>query len=433
MAVFTASDASSATGSESLAPAFERVRSATRALAAPLSAEDQCVQPTADASPTKWHLAHTTWFFETFVLPLADPSYRPHDDRFAFLFNSYYEAVGPRQPRPRRGMITRPTVAEVHDYRDRVDEIVRRTLRGPLSPELRARVVLGLEHEMQHQELLLTDALEMLAANPTLPTYRAGDAPKSSAQPPLHWIERPEGVIEIGHRDTGHDGANFCFDNERPRHRAFVERFAFASRLVTNGEWLAFIDDGGYRTPSLWLSDGWATVQANGWRAPHHWIDRGGAWHRFGLRGLRAVDVTSPVAHVSFYEADAFARWSRARLPTEQEWELVATHARAPLENVLETAALEPRPLASDGDPSAVHQLFGDVWEWTGSPYVAYPRYRPLEGALGEYNGKFMCNQMVLRGASCFTPGASVRATYRNFFPPAARWQATGLRLAKWV
>jgi ergothioneine biosynthesis protein EgtB len=426
MAVFTASDASAESGA-ALGPAYDRVRGATRALAAPLSAEDQCVQPMEDASPTKWHLAHTTWFFETFVLPLADTSYRPHDDRFAFLFNSYYESVGPRQPRPQRGMITRPSLDEVHAYRDRVDDTMRAMLRRPLSPELRARVVLGLEHEMQHQELLLTDALETLASNPTLPTYRAREATKETAAPALHWIERAEGLVEMGHA-----GAGFCFDNERPRHRAFVERFSFASRLVTNGEWLAFMNDGGYATPSLWLSDGWAAVRSNGWRAPHHWIDRQGAWHRFGLRGLRPVDVTSPVAHVSFYEADAYARWAKARLPTEAEWEIVATHARPPLENVLETGALEPRPLESNGDAAAVHQLFGDVWEWTSSPYVAYPRYRPLDGALGEYNAKFMCNQWVLRGASCFTPGASVRATYRNFFPPAARWQATGVRLAKW-
>ena len=428
MAVFTASDASAEAGTDALPAAYDRVRAATRALAAPLSAEDQCVQPTADASPTKWHLAHTTWFFETFVLPLVDAGHRPHDDRFAFLFNSYYESVGPRQPRPQRGMITRPTLQEVHAYRDRVDETMRAALRRGVSPEVHARVELGLEHEMQHQELLLTDALETLAANPTLPTYRAGPRAMHGAHHPLHWIERAESLAEIGHAGSG-----FCFDNERPRHRTFVERFAFGSRLITNGEWLAFMEDGGYDEPALWLSDGWATVQANGWRAPHHWIPGDGEWRRFGLRGLGPLEVTSPVAHVSFYEADAFARWSGARLPTEAEWEIVATHARAPLENVLETGALEPRPLETNGDATAVHQLFGDVWEWTSSPYVAYPRYRPLEGALGEYNGKFMCNQMVLRGASCFTPGAAARATYRNFFPPAARWQATGVRLAKWV
>jgi ergothioneine biosynthesis protein EgtB len=371
------------------------------ALAAPIAAEDQLVQSMPDASPTKWHLAHTTWFFETMVLLRFDPSHRPVDERYAFLFNSYYESLGDRQPRPRRGLITRPTLEEVRGYRHAVDEAMARFLGGTPDPEALQRTELGLHHEQQHQELILTDIHHALWSNPLRPAY--GSLPGSATAGPvtqaMTWITFPEGMVEVGH-----DGGTFAFDNEAPRHRVFLEAFALADRPVSGGEYAAFIADGGYRRPELWLSDGWAAVRAEGWEGPAYWERRDDAWWEFTLAGMRPVDLSAPVSHVSHYEADAYARWAGARLPTEFEWEHAATW-----------------------------RLPGAVWEWTSSAYLPYPRFVPLAGELGEYNGKFMSGQMVLRGGSCFTPASHIRRTYRNFFPPAARWQMSGLRLARWA
>ncbi len=411
----------------SLAEAYRAVRAQTDALAAPLGPEDQALQSMPDASPTKWHRAHTTWFFETFVLGAVVPGYAPVDPRHAFLFNSYYEALGARQPRPRRGMLTRPTTEEIGAYRAEVDARMVRALDGPgLPPEIAFRVVLGLNHEQQHQELLLTDIQHALFQNPLRPAYARRSAEPPHSLPPAHWIAHPGGIVEIGHGGDPSDPERFAFDNETPRHRVLLEPFALASRPTTCGEYRAFVDDGGYRRPELWLSDGWSMVQAEGWDAPLYWDLREGT--QFTLAGVESLEDDAPVSHVSFYEADAFARWAGARLPLEAEWETLA--AAAPLEGrFVETGAVTPRPApAQDG----LVQIYGDVWEWTASPYVGYPRFRPLAGDLGEYNGKFMCNQLVLRGGSCLSPRSHLRATYRNFFPPAARWQMSGIRLARW-
>jgi ergothioneine biosynthesis protein EgtB len=426
---------------------FPAVRTATVRLAAPLSPEDQLVQSMPDASPTKWHLAHTTWFFETFVLSRFVPRYRAVDERYAYLFNSYYEAVGPRQPRPLRGAMTRPSLDEVRAYRDAIDERMESFLDGsPEGGDVLDRIELGLQHEQQHQELILTDIQHALWSNPVRPAYvpdAAGSADNSfrselSAPPSIRsrtgerkgtqaatWAVHHGGLVEIGFAGDG-----FSFDNERPRHRTFLEPFRLARRAVTAGEYLQFVEDGAYRRPELWLSDGWAAVQAHGWTAPLYWEERGGAWAEFTLRGTRRLDLDAPVGHVSYYEAEAFARWAGARLPTEAEWETLA--ATGPVDgHFVESGTLAPRP-AHEPDDVRPAQMFGDVWEWTASAYLPYPRYRPLEGELGEYNGKFMSGQMVLRGGSCFTPRSHVRATYRNFFPPAARWQMSGIRLARW-
>jgi ergothioneine biosynthesis protein EgtB len=402
---------------------YGEVRAATMRLASPLSAEDQLVQSMPEASPTKWHLAHTTWFFETFVLSRFLSGYRPVDGRYAYLFNSYYEAVGPRPPRPRRGALTRPSLDEVRAYRDAIDERMGALLEDPPDDgDALARIELGLHHEQQHQELILTDIQHALWSNPLRPAYVQGATGSAAAKQAAAWAARPGGVVEIGFAGDG-----FSFDNERPRHRVYLEPFLIAARPVTAGEYLAFIEDGGYRRPELWLSDGWAAVQDHGWTAPLYWEERAGAWSELTLRGTRAVDLDAPVSHVSYYEADAYARWAGARLPTEAEWETVA--AARPVEgNFAESGALVPVP----AETAAPAQMFGDVWEWTGSAYLPYPRFRPLEGELGEYNGKFMSGQMVLRGGSCFTPRSHIRATYRNFFPPATRWQMSGIRLARW-
>jgi ergothioneine biosynthesis protein EgtB len=407
---------------ELLAARFREVRAATERLAAPLSPEDQQVQSMPDASPTKWHLAHTTWFFETFVLAPHAAGFRPFHPQYGYLFNSYYEAAGPRHPRPERGLVTRPSSAEVRAYRAATDERVLAALRG--LPDAALDVVeLGLAHEEQHQELLVTDVKHLLAQSPLRPAYRAGAAaPTGRPAPPLRFVEHPGGVREIGHGAPG-----FAFDNEGPRHAALVQPFAIGSRAATCGEWLAFMDDGGYRRPELWLSDGWAAVQARGWEAPLHWERDGDGWALFTVGGMRALDPDEPVAHVSLYEADAFARWSGARLPTEEEWEVAAVAAPAPAGRFADDPALHPAPAA----PGEVAQLLGDVWEWTRSAYAPYRGYRPTAGALGEYNGKFMCSQLVLRGGSCATPPGHVRATYRNFFYPDARWQFSGVRLAR--
>ena len=375
---------------------FDNVRSETEQLAAPLSAEDQTVQSMPDASPTKWHLAHTTWFFETFVLKPHARDYRSFDPSYEFLFNSYYEAVGPRHPRPHRGMITRPGVGEVQAYRRHVSDAVAGLLAGG-NNEVEPIVELGLHHEQQHQELLLMDAKHLLSLNPLKPAYRAA-GPASAAASALRWQTFEGGLVEIGH-----PGPGFAFDNEGPRHRVWLDPFALASRPTTSGEYLAFIEDGGYRRSEFWLSAGWDCVQQRGWQAPLYWEKDGAAWRVFTLSGLQPLDPDAPVCHVSGFEAAAFAKWAGKRLPREAEWEIGA-------------AAIEE---------------IGVVWEWTASPYVAYPGYREPEGAIGEYNGKFMANQMVLRGGCAATPRGHLRPTYRNFFPPDARWLFGGIRLAE--
>jgi ergothioneine biosynthesis protein EgtB len=412
-----------ATTNPDFAARYRAVRAATEALAAPLSPEDCTAQSMPDASPVKWHLAHTSWFFETFVLEAAAPGYRPLDPAYRVLFNSYYHSVGAQHFRPERGLITRPGLAEVHAYRRHVDARLLALLEGGrLAPAQLAVVELGLQHEQQHQELILTDLKHLLSRNPLLPAYRPRAPEPASAAPPLAWHEQPAGLREIGHA-----GAGFAFDNEGPRHRVFVHAFALASRAVTNGEYLAFMAERGYERPELWLSDGWAAVQHEGWRAPLYWTERDRAWHRFTLAGLRPVAESEPVTHVSAYEADAYARWAGARLPTEAEWEIVG--ASAPIAgNFVESGRGEPAPAKPEAAPA---QLFGDVWEWTASAYAPYPGYHPPPGALGEYNGKFMANQLVLRGGSCATPASHIRASYRNFFPPGARWQWSGIRLAR--
>ena len=408
---------------------YREVRSRTEALAAPLGPEDQVVQSMPDCSPTKWHRAHTTWFFDEFVLGDADPAVR-------YLWNSYYEAIGARQPRAQRGLLTRPTCDEVAEYRRRVDERVLEALPS-MTPEQRTLVELGCHHEEQHQELLLMDAKHLLAQNPLRPAYAETQRPVSGVGGREHhsgderfgWVGHDGGVVSVGH-----DRRGFHFDNEGPRHEVLLRPYAVADRLVTCGDWLAFMADDGYRRPDLWMSDGWATAQAEGWEAPLYWERDGarGAWSVFTLGGLRAVDPAEPVVHVSWYEADAFARWSGHRLPTEQEWEAVAHPLGAEgLEgSFLDTTALHPRPPGTHRHNAPPRQLFGEVWQWTSSPYTPYPGFTPAAGAVGEYNGKFMVNQHVLRGGCCVTPEGHARTTYRNFFPPSARWAFSGLRLA---
>jgi len=401
---------------------FRAVRARSLALAAPLSAEDQCIQSMPDASPTKWHLAHTTWFFETVLLQPHATGYAPFDARFHYLFNSYYEALGPRHPRPQRGLLTRPSVDEVHAYRRHVDQAVLALFDDGAGESDWAAIApivrLGLNHEQQHQELLLTDILHALSCNPLLPAYRpaSGPALRLAAVPPaMRWLSQPGGVVEVGHEGR----QDFSFDNETPRHAALLQPHAMADRLVTCGDYARFIADGGYSRPELWLSDGWALVQAQGWRHPAYWLapddprlgtpQRGGAtagWQVFGLHGVRPMEADAPVAHLSFYEAAAYAEWAGARLPTEFEWE----------------AAFNAPGIA---------QMTGHVWQWTRSSYDPYPGFRPMPGVAAEYNGKFMVGQLVLRGGSVATPAGHTRPSYRNFFPPAARWQFSGLRLAK--
>ncbi len=410
-----------------LAERFRAVRRASERLCAPLEPEDYVLQSMTEASPAKWHLAHTTWFFEQFVLAGADPGYRPFQRQYKYLFNSYYEAVGPRHPRPQRGLLSRPGVAEVYQYRAAVDERVERLLRaldGGRLREIAPVLTLGLHHEQQHQELTLTDIQHAFSLNPLRPAYAEarGDDPTGATTPALTWTELPAGLRWIGHA-----GGGFAFDNEGPRHRAWVEGFRLADRLVTCGEYLRFVEDGGYERPELWLSDGWAARRAQGWQAPLYWeFDSDRGWRRFSLFGMKALDPAEPVCHVSYYEADAYARWAGARLPTEAEWEAAA--AEVPVADGPEEPPLCPRPLAPG--TAGLAQIDRDVWQWTASPYTPYPGFRPAAGALGEYNGKFMCNQMVLRGGSCATPRSHLRRSYRNFFPPEARWQFTGLRLA---
>jgi ergothioneine biosynthesis protein EgtB len=375
-----------------------------------------------DVSPTKWHRAHTSWFFETFLLQPSVAGYRAFHPAFAYLFNSYYEGVGARYPRPQRGIVSRPGVAEVAEYRAYVDRAMTRLLGTGLTSELSDLVELGLHHEQQHQELLLMDIKHVLSCNPLQPSYRTVTVAEPATETPVRWIEHDGGLVEVGH-----DGAGFAFDNESPRHAVHLEPFALADRAVTCGEWMAFIADGGYQRPDLWLSDGWATAQADAWEGPLYWFRVVDDWWLFTLGGPQLVDPAEPVCHVSYYEADAFARWSGARLPTESEWEAVTLErsGTSVQGRFLDTSVLHPRP--ADGAPS----LFGDVWQWTSSAYSPYPGFQPAAGAVGEYNGKFMVNQYVLRGGSCVTPLDHVRVTYRNFFPPSARWAFSGLRLTR--
>lgn len=410
---------------------YRAVRRASDWLCEPLALEDYVPQSMPDASPVKWHLAHTTWFFETMVLQPTVRDYQAFDPQFVYMFNSYYNAVGPQFSRPHRGLVTRPTVDDVRAYRAHVDAQMEELLESAarLGTELPEDViVLGLNHEQQHQELIVTDLKHLLSFNPLRPVYRAdgradGRTGGQAVAPP-RWVEYPGGLQEIGF-----DGAGFAFDNESPRHRVYAEPFQLGGRLVTAGEYRAFMQDGGYERPELWLSDGWRMVRERGWRAPLYWEPVDGAWIQFTLGGFQPVEDAEPVTHVSLYEADAYARWAEARLPTEAEWEIAAS--AAPIAgNFVEDARFHPAPASSPKDASPV-QLFGDTWEWTQSPYTAYPGFKPAAGAIGEYNAKFMANQYVLRGGSCATPRLHIRPTYRNFFPADARWQFSGIRLAR--
>lgn len=402
---------------------YQAVRERTLALAAPLSAEDCCVQSMPDASPAKWHLGHTAWFFETFVLEVCEPDFRPFDEAFRVLFNSYYHAVGARHPRPQRGLLTRPGLAQVLAYRADVDRRMLAVLANGQADALADTITLGLHHEQQHQELLLTDIKHLLWCNPLNPAYGQAPQPVAPAAA-LSWQSWPAGVVEMGH-----SGAGFCYDNELPRHRVYLEPYALASRLVTNGEYAAFIAAGGYADPVWWLSEGWDWRTANALEHPRYWQPgEKGSWHEFTLGGLCALDPHAAVVHVTYYEADAFARWSGARLPTEAEWENAAT--AAPLHGPFADAD-RLHPGGADDSAAGLAQLWGEVWQWTSSSYGPYPGFQAGPGAIGEYNGKFMVNQYVLRGGSCATPAGHVRASYRNFFPTTAFWQFSGIRLAR--
>jgi ergothioneine biosynthesis protein EgtB len=413
----------SRSGFEKLAERYRAVRRATEELADGLSAEDCGVQSMPDASPVKWHLAHTSWFFESFWLERWETPHRPFNPAFRELFNSYYQAVAEPFARPQRGVLSRPSLPEVLAWRSHVDSRVLALLAGPAAADAECAAIfeLGLQHEQQHQELILSDVKHALASNPLRPIYREHESSAASDAAPLVYRAFDEGLREIGHAAPG-----FAFDNEQPRHRVFVAGFALASRAITNGEYREFIEDAGYERPELWLADGWDAVQRHGWRAPLYWEGSNGDVLEYTLTGHRALRAAEPVCHVSFYEADAFARWAGARLPTEAEWESAAA-ALACEGNFVESGRLHPAPAGR----GPLMQLFGDVWEWTQSAYAPYPGYRAPEGALGEYNGKFMCNQLVLRGGSCASPRSHLRASYRNFFPPEARWQFSGIRLAR--
>jgi ergothioneine biosynthesis protein EgtB len=402
---------------EGLPRTFARVRGRSLQLAEALSDEDCCAQSMPDASPIKWHLAHTTWFFETFILEPREPGFAPFHPAFRVIFNSYYNGVGDKHPRPQRGLLTRPALGEVKAYRHDVDRRMDALLARGIDGELAALVELGLQHEQQHQELMLTDVKHLLAQSPLYPAYAADPLEASRPAPQREWLPFEGGLAEIGHRGTG-----FCFDNELPRHRTYVAPFALASRLVTNGEYREFIQAGGYRDPALWLAEGWDRVCSGEITRPLYWIERDDGWHEFTLHGVQPLDPERPVTHVSLYEADAYARWRGARLPTEAEWEFAARQTSL-------GALPAHHPAAASG--AGLQQMFGACWQWTSSSYAPYPGYAPAPGAIGEYNGKFMINQYVLRGSSCATPEGHARASYRNFFPSGARWQFTGIRLAR--
>ena len=412
-------------GADRLLARFLGTRGLSETLTRDLHPEDQTVQSMPDCSPTKWHLAHVSWFFETFILIPHLAGYVPAHPQFGYLFNSYYEAAGARHPRAARGLLSRPTVAEVTAYRHHVTDAMARLLAAaapPLRESVAPLVEIGIQHEQQHQELILMDILNLFAQSPLHPAYRPAEPPRPETAAPLAFIDFPGGIFEIGH-----DGAGFAYDNEGPRHQVLLRPFRLASRAVTNAEWLAFMEDGGYSRPELWLADGWARVRAGEYEAPLYWERGADGWQAMSLAGLSPLDLAAPVVHVSFFEADAYARWAGRRLPTEAEWEVAAQ--TVPVSGTfLESGALRPLP-APAGEGLA--QMFGDVWEWTASPYAPYPGYRAAPGALGEYNGKFMSSQMVLRGGCCATPEGHVRATYRNFFYPHQRWAFAGLRLAE--
>lgn len=413
----------------SVASHFFAVRKQSEELCAPLSAEDMMVQSCPEASPVKWHLAHTTWFFEVFVLREFMAGYRCFNPDFVWLFNSYYKSLGEHPEKKLRASFSRPGLAAILDYRCHVEEAMQRFMENGLSDEAEQRIILGLNHEQQHQELIATDIKHALWMDPLHPAYlNTPLAVGTTAAQDLQWTPYAGGL-----RDIGCEGSSFCFDNEMPRHKEFLEPFRIATRTTTCAEYFEFMKDGGYRRPVWWLSEGWDTVLREGWAAPLYWQGEGGEmgnWSVYTMRGMMPLAelASTPVCHVSYFEAEAFARWSGKRLPTEAEWEFAASPLRVE-GNFLENAQFHP-VAATDTDAGKMSQIFGDVWEWTSSPYTGYPGYRPLPGALGEYNGKFMCNQMVLRGGSVVTPASHVRATYRNFFAPPTRWQFSGIRLA---
>ncbi len=414
---------------KSLAQRYADVRGLTQRLRAPLCAEDCVLQSMTDASPTRWHLAHTTWFFETFVLGVVVDDYTPFHPEYNYLFNSYYNTVGAQFARPQRGILSRPTMADIDDYRACVDERMAELLtsESSFSDDICSTIEIGLHHEMQHQELIVTDIKHAFSFNPLFPEYVSNAPSRGSAsnETEMGWCDYPEGLYWIGHA-----GDAFGYDNEFPRHRLFLEAFELSKRLVTNAEYLAFMEDGGYERADLWLSDGWAQVRSEGWRSPLYWFQDDDTWCVYTLGGKRVVDPHEPVCHVSYFEADAYARWAGCRLPREGEWE-IATAAVDVVGNFADNGLFHPRPVRMTPGDRMPQQMYGDVWEWTASPYVGYPGYQPPGGALGEYNGKFMCNQFVLRGGSCATPAMHIRHTYRNFFPPSARWQFSGIRLAR--
>ncbi|MBV7327253.1 ergothioneine biosynthesis protein EgtB [Chloroflexi bacterium TSY] len=411
---------------------YQQVRGFTEELCEPLEKEDYVIQSMPDVSPTKWHIGHTSWFFETFVLAEAYPDYQPLHPQYAYLFNSYYVSVGQRHCRPKRGLLSRPTVKEVYDYRAHVDQHMLAFLDSMDDDQLAnwsSVLDIGLHHEQQHQELMLTDIKHNLSINPLRPAYHSRPYTHSNGDGtlPLTWVSFDEGIHTVGH-----DGNGFAFDNELPRHRIFVEPFELSSRLVTNGEFLAFLKDGGYQQHDLWLSEGFGWVQNQEWEAPLYWEEKDGEWWVQTLYGLQRVDLNEPVCHVSYYEADAYARWADARLPTEFEWEIAARSLTPGYQgNFADSRRFHPATLNGDPPNGSLPQMYGDVWEWTSSHYSPYPGYQPAEGALGEYNGKFMANQFVLRGGSCATSQSHIRSSYRNFFPADASWQFTGIRLAR--
>jgi ergothioneine biosynthesis protein EgtB len=406
--------------------AYISIRQESEKICEPLEIEDYGIQTMPDVSPPKWHLAHTSWFFETFILKPYVNGYQEYQPMFSHLFNSYYEQTGTYHPRPERGLLSRPTVTEVNTYRRQIDDAMHRLLddvQHPDRQEVLRRTEIGLNHEQQHQELMLTDIKNIFAYNPLKPIYKELPVPPTLDSEDLHWHEQPAGIYEIGHV-----GDDFAYDNELPRHKIYLQPFRIASRLVTNGEYLEFIRDGGYENPALWLSDGWKIIKDNKWQAPLYWEFRDNQWHEMTLGGMRILDLNAPVSHVSFYEANAFANWKGSRLPTEMEWEIIA-HVLPIKGNFRDTGYFHP----AASPETSLNQFFGDVWEWTQSSYTPYPGYRPAKGALGEYNGKFMSSQMVLRGGSCVTPQNHIRPTYRNFFYPGDRWQFSGIRLAETV